>query len=156
MKILVISDTHKNTQMLRKALDNHPEIEHIFHLGDLDSDVDAVRADYPNKVFHCVCGNNDFGSSYAPTGLCRLNGRTIYYTHGHLQRVHSNLSSLLVEARQYNADIVLFGHTHIAFAKELDGIHFFNPGSASRPRAGEKSYGIIELGDELLFVLKSL
>ena len=142
--------------MLRKALDSHPEIKHIFHLGDLVSDVDSVKVDYPDKVFYCVCGNNDFGSDYAPTGLCKLNGRTIYYTHGHLQRVHTNLFMLLAQAKQYGADIVLFGHTHIALVQEIDGVHFFNPGSASRPRAGEKSYGIIELSDELLFVFKSL
>ncbi len=156
MKILVISDTHKNTTMLRKALDTHPEIEHVFHLGDLTDDVEQVKGDYPDKTFCCVCGNNDFGSQHAPTGLCKLNGRTIYYTHGHLQRVHSNLSGLLAEAKRYGADIALFGHTHVAFSQEIDGVHLFNPGSASRPREGEKSYGIIELGDEILFVFKSL
>lgn len=156
MKILVISDTHKNTQMFRKALDAHPEIEHVFHLGDVTDDIEAVKDDYPEKVFHCVCGNNDFGSQYAPTGIEVLNGRTIYYTHGHLQRVHSNLWGLLAEAKRYNTDIALFGHTHIAFAQEVDGVHLFNPGSVSRPRDGKKSYGIIELGDEILFVFKSL
>lgn len=156
MKILVISDTHKNMTMLRKAIDNHPDIEHVFHLGDLTDDIEGVKGEYPEKTFHCVCGNNDFGSQYAPTGIEVLNGRTIYYTHGHLQRVHSNLSGLLVEAKRHNADIALFGHTHIAFAKQIDGVHLFNPGSASRPRDGEKSYGIIELGEEFLFVFKSL
>jgi len=156
MKILVISDTHKNLTALRNALDAHPEIEHVFHLGDLSSDVEQIMNDYHGKKFHCVRGNNDFDSRYAPAGIEILNGRTIYYTHGHLQRVHSNLSGLLMEAKRYSADIVLFGHTHIAFAQEIDGVHLFNPGSASRPREGEKSYGIIELGDEMLFVFKSL
>lgn len=156
MKILVISDTHRNIAMLRRAIDNHADIEHIFHLGDLDSDVEQVKGDYPEKTFYCVCGNNDFGSQYAPRGIQIINGRTIYYTHGHLQRVHSNLSALVVEAKRCNADIVLFGHTHIASAQEIDGVHFFNPGSASRPRKGERSYGVIEVGDELLFVFKSL
>ena len=156
MKILVISDTHRNTDMFRKALDNHPEIEHIFHLGDLNSDVEQVRNSYPNKKFYCVCGNNDFISEYAQTGIQVLGGRTIYYTHGHLQRVHSNLSTLVSQAKQYNADIVLFGHTHVALAEQIDGVHIFNPGSASRPRQGEKSYGIIELGEELFFEMKTL
>lgn len=156
MKILVISDTHRNTAMLRKALDNHPEIEHIFHLGDLNSDVEQVKAGYPNKKFYCVCGNNDFISEYAETGIQVLNGRTIYYTHGHLQRVHSNFSALVAEAKQYKADIALFGHTHVALVEEFDGVYIFNPGSASKPRQGEKGYGIIELGEELFFEFKTL
>ncbi|MBR5773439.1 MAG: metallophosphoesterase [Clostridia bacterium] len=155
MKILVISDTHKNTQMLRRALDNHPEIVHVFHLGDHTADVDAVREDYPDKTFYCVCGNNDFGSQYAPTGVCELNGRTIYYTHGHLQRVHDHLHNLIAEAKHYGADIALFGHTHISCTIQTDGVFLFNPGSASRPRMGNRSYGIIEL-DELLFIEQSL
>ncbi len=156
MKILVISDTHRDTERLRKALDNHPDINHVFHLGDLVADVEKIRHDYPQKEFYCVRGNNDFGSDCQLTGLQKINGRTIYYTHGHSQRVHSNLSGLIKEAQQYNADIVLFGHTHVAFSQEIDGVHFFNPGSASRPRDDKRSYGIIELGDELLFVFGTL
>ena len=150
MKILVISDTHKNTDMLRRALDNHPDIEHVFHLGDLTSDVDAVRADYPERTFYCVSGNNDSDALYPLTGLCELNGRTIYYTHGHRQRVHDHPYRLIAEARQSGADIALFGHTHIPCALESDGLLVFNPGSASRPRMGNRGYGIIELGDEIL------
>ena len=150
MKILVISDTHKNIDMLRRALDNHPDIEHIFHLGDLTADVDAVRPDYPQKTFYCVSGNNDFGSQYPPTGLCELNGVTIYYTHGHRQRVHDHPYNLIAEAKQYGADIALFGHTHIPCELEVDGLRLFNPGSASRPRMGNRGYGIIELGGEIL------
>lgn len=156
MKILVISDTHGDVKMLRKALDENPDIMHAFHLGDLTADVDAVRADYPERTFYCVCGNNDFGSQYPPTGLCKLNGRTIYYTHGHLQRVHAHFYGLIAEARQYGADIVLFGHTHIPYATETDGIYLFNPGSASRPRMGNKGYGVIVLSDDCLFVHQTL
>ena len=152
MKILVISDTHRDVSSLRNALDSNPDIRHVFHLGDLVADVEAVMGDYPDRELHCVRGNNDFNPAYPLTGIEKLNGRTIYYTHGHSQRVHSNLSGLLKEAQQYGADIVLFGHTHVALAQEVDGIYFFNPGSTSRPRVGERSYGIIELSDELLFV----
>ncbi len=156
MKILVISDTHKNTAMLRKALDENPDIEVVFHLGDLVSDVEEVKGDYPDKTFYCVRGNNDIFSDYPLYGLQIINGRTIYYTHGHLQRVHDHPYNLIAEAKQCGADIALFGHTHIPCAVEADGLFLFNPGSASRPRMGGKGYGIIELGDELLLVSKSL
>ena len=58
MKILVISDTHKNMTMLRKAIDNHPDIEHVFHLGDLTDDIEGVKGEYPEKTFHCHSSRN--------------------------------------------------------------------------------------------------
>ncbi|MCK4311916.1 MAG: metallophosphoesterase family protein, partial [Candidatus Cloacimonetes bacterium] len=39
-RIIIISDTHKNQVLLRKAFSNEDNITHIFHLGDNYEDLD--------------------------------------------------------------------------------------------------------------------
>ena len=41
-------------------------------------------------------------------------------------------------------DAVVFGHTHKAFCGTIDGILFFNPGYAGKPKSGaERSVAIL-------------
>jgi len=46
-----------------------------------------------------------------------------------------------------NCDIILAGHSHSIFHKQVDGVHFINPGSVGRmfDRNPEASYATIEL-----------
>ena len=45
-------------------------------------------------------------------------------------------------------DVVAFGHTHIAFHRVVDGVHFVNTGSVGRPKDGDPraGYVLLELG----------
>ena len=45
-------------------------------------------------------------------------------------------------AREAQAELLLFGHTHIPFCEELEGLWVLNPGSCQGRRG---TYGIIEL-----------
>ena len=51
--------------------------------------------------------------------------------------------------RQFpDADIVVFGHSHMPVDMVEDGTHLFNPGSPTDPRREPTgSYGWLELGD---------
>lgn len=40
-----------------------------------------------------------------------------------------------------HADIIAFGHTHVPYHRELDGIHFLNTGSVGRPKDGDPRAG---------------
>ena len=40
-----------------------------------------------------------------------------------------------------NADIILFGHTHVPFHRDVDGVHFVNTGSVGRPKDGDARAG---------------
>ena len=42
-------------------------------------------------------------------------------------------------------DIVAFGHTHLPFHKEIEGIHFINTGSVGRPKDGDWRAGYVLL-----------
>ena len=47
-------------------------------------------------------------------------------------------------------DCIVFGHTHYPVNRSIDGVYFFNPGSAVDKRfAKSRSIGILEVGDEL-------
>ena len=59
------------------------------------------------------------------------------------------LSGYIHEARAKNADIALFGHTHRGLTRYEDGLYLMNPGSLTR--AGEHSYGIIDITDGGIF-----
>ncbi|HPE07960.1 MAG TPA: metallophosphoesterase family protein, partial [Smithellaceae bacterium] len=47
-------------------------------------------------------------------------------------------------------DCIVFGHTHQPLNKRINGVYFFNPGSAVDKRfAASRSIGILEVGKEL-------
>jgi putative phosphoesterase len=39
------------------------------------------------------------------------------------------------------ADVIVFGHTHVPFHREVDGVHFINTGSVGRPKDGDPRAG---------------
>lgn len=39
------------------------------------------------------------------------------------------------------ADIILFGHTHVPYHRVVDGVHFINTGSVGRPKDGDPRAG---------------
>jgi len=50
---------------------------------------------------------------------------------------------------RYDEDVVLFGHSHVQFAKLVDGTVFFNPGTVGQHRLGtvEAAYAVIDDGN---------
>lgn len=40
-----------------------------------------------------------------------------------------------------NADVILFGHTHVPYHKVVEGVHFINTGSVGRPKDGDPRAG---------------
>ena len=39
------------------------------------------------------------------------------------------------------ADVIVFGHTHVPYHREVDGVHFVNTGSVGRPKDGDPRAG---------------
>jgi diadenosine tetraphosphatase ApaH/serine/threonine PP2A family protein phosphatase len=50
------------------------------------------------------------------------------------------------------ADVIVFGHTHVPYHRVVDGVHFVNTGSAGRPKDGDQraGYCILTLADEAM------
>lgn len=142
MRILVVSDTHRDYNALRQAVLAQPNAEVVIHLGDGADEAADVKYLFPEKTFYQVRGNCDWGSALSAVGSVTLEGKKIFYTHGHGYNVKYGLYELKAAARAQKANIVLFGHTHRALAEFEDGLYLMNPGSLS---GGTASYGIIDI-----------
>ena len=146
MKILVISDTHRDLSNLGKVLETESPVNLLIHCGDICGDGETVEK-LCGCEFHAVAGNMDMGSDLPGELLIEAGGRRIFVVHGHRYYVGSGIEDLKETARENEADIVLYGHTHIPYLEETPEIIVMNPGSLSYPRQWEKrcSYGVIEI-----------
>lgn len=129
MRILVVSDTHRDRYALRKAVLEQPGAQVVVHLGDGEEEADLVKNDFPEKMFLQVRGNCDWGSALPPEGFRNIEGKNIFYTHGHLYNVKYGLYEIKSAARGKKADVLLYGHTHEAVTEYEDGLYIMNPGS---------------------------
>ncbi len=129
-KVIVLSDLHGSIRSLRNVLDRYDDLDYIIMLGDLG--IHPVFLHH-EKIF-LVKGNlvNDYGDKYED--IANIMGHNIFITHGHRYFVHDRIDLLVKRAKELKCDIALFGHTHMVYAKNIDGILTLNPGSAFTPR----------------------
>ena len=138
MKILVFSDSHRSRGGMMDAIDAHnPDL--VIHLGDLQDDAEEVGYAYPQLAMIKVPGNCDGWTTAPAIRLVTLEGRRVLLSHGHLWRVKQGYGAAIREARKADAHILLFGHTHVAYCEQVEGLWVMNPGSS------RKSYGVILL-----------
>ena len=142
MRILVVSDSHSDYFSLRKAVLAQPTASIIFHLGDCVEEFEKLMEEFPNKDFYRVRGNCDYFSNLPDKIIVTIEGKRILATHGHIHNVKSELETLYLAGKESEADIIVFGHTHVALTNYIDGIHLLNPGSI---RGYKGTYGIIDI-----------
>lgn len=144
-KLLIISDTHGNAHAIERIIKkHHNDHQHVFHCGDSElSSHDPVL-----KNIHIVRGNCDYDANLPNERLIEIEQTRIYITHGHLYGVKSSLTRLHEKAQSMNANVVLYGHSHIANAEIMDDILYVNPGSIAYPRGSKNpTYCIITLSE---------
>lgn len=145
IKLLIVSDTHGDVFQLSELVKKYKNYDYLFHLGDSARDLNKI--DFNGKKF-VVKGNVDFISKAKNEIFINVANKKIMITHGHRYGVKYGLERLYFSALENEADIVLFGHTHISMNEKYDDILFFNPGSLAYPRLLSKgSYGIIEISE---------
>lgn len=69
----------------------------------------------------------------------------VFATHGHRYYVKSTMDSLLNAAHFSGAQLVLYGHTHIARIEYPAGMTVVNPGSSGL--GSEPSFAVIDISD---------
>lgn len=128
-KLLVVSDSHGLTKRLETIAERH-EVDLNIHCGDSELEKTAQALDR----FTVVKGNCDFENRFPEYEVIDIDGLRIFVTHGHLYDVKSSLMQLRYRALELESDIVLFGHSHIAYCEQIDQQLFINPGSIRQAR----------------------
>lgn len=159
MKILIVSDTHRQNNNYLKAVKQEQPFDMMIHCGDAEGSEFLISEAAACPV-HMVLGNNDFFSDLPRELEFMIGSYKIWVTHGHFYFVSMDNKTIKKEAKARGADIVIFGHTHKPIVEEVNGIIAINPGSLTYPRQeGKKpSYVIMELedGKKPVFTIKFL
>ncbi|WP_047985013.1 metallophosphoesterase [Ornithinibacillus californiensis] len=139
-KVVIMSDSHGLTEEI-DIIKERESANVIFHCGDSEL---SEQAEELNGVF-TVAGNCDFNGRFPNELKKDIDGLTFFVVHGHLHNVKMNLMNLSYRAEEEKADIVCFGHSHVAGAEKVGDRLFLNPGSIRLPRMrAEKTYAVLE------------
>lgn len=129
MKILIMSDSHRDDEALANIIKKRSEVDLIIHAGDSCLDPDDPLL----KGMLVVRGNHDFKPFaqyivHSPFFIC----------HGHTFGIYKDFDSVIHAAKENQCSIVIHGHTHIPYDDIHEGIRIINPGSVMFNRG---SYG---------------
>lgn len=146
MKVLIVSDIHRSLKNLREVLEIEEPIDMLIHLGDVERQMADIRqmVDCP---IHMVAGNNDFLCGLPSEEEFEIGKYRVFITHGHSFFVNMTEEHLQDTARILEADIVMYGHTHMPVLEIEDDLITLNPGSLTYPRQSgrEPSYIVMTL-----------
>lgn len=148
MRVGIVSDIHGSYRMLLQAVAEMGSIDLLVQAGDSAWDVAKLLGE---KDIPCqqVAGNCDPCCGLPEETEFIIGPWKVLLTHGHRYGVKQGLLRLALHGRQAGADLVIFGHTHIPYWGEDDGIRLFNPGSLSAEHClGRPSYGILEINEQ--------
>ena len=134
----VMSDSHYDLNAVDDAVCAAGDVDCWFHAGDSIDDAGYLEKLSDVKDYK-VPGNVDWFSDAPPDLLAEVAGLRIFMTHGHRYGVKFSLDKLKMAAKAVNADIVIYGHSHVGAQEYADGRLFINPGSVSEPRDGLSS-----------------
>lgn len=130
MKALILSDSHGLVEEVEAIISRHrAEVDLVLHCGDSELD-EQHQALQHAIVVRGNCDASPFPEEWSET----VQGATIYATHGHKYNVKMTYVTLSYRAEEMEADIVCFGHSHVATAFKENGVIYINPGSISLPR----------------------
>ncbi len=145
MRIGITGDTHGSKQTILKIVQYMLPLDLWLHTGDYSPDADLLEKLTEVPVIR-VNGNCDRDGLAKPDEMLEHEGFNIWLTHGHRYFHHNEVSELAWWARRLEANIVVYGHTHVPMAKWYGDVLLVNPGSPARPRGGSKpSFAVLTL-----------
>lgn len=148
MKVLIVSDTHRSLKNLKIVLGREKPVDMLIHLGDVERQMADVMQ-MVNCPVHMIAGNNDFLSGLPNEEEFDIGRYKVFITHGHNYLVNITEERLQEIARILEADIVMYGHTHIPSLTIEEDLVTLNPGSLTYPRqSGRRPSYIVMTLDE--------
>ena len=162
MKVGIISDTHDNLTMIRKAIEKFIEakVELIIHCGDMVSPFSAREFEKVGDKLVYVYGNND-GDRIALGNALKKIGATVY--EGPLKLEFSGVKFMVyhgfkdveltkelprIVAKNGNYDYILYGHTHKLDVERIGNSTVINPGECCGYLTGESTIVILDTEDK--------
>ena len=142
MKIGIIADTHDNLPKIKEAVDilNQYGVGLVLHAGDYVAPF-SVK---PLLALHCpfkgVFGNNDGEKK----GLAEVSSGAIVPGPLFLE-LGSKKVALTHEFNSFEADIIVYAHTHVAEIKEEANKIIINPGEVCGWLYGRSSLALLDL-----------
>ncbi len=146
MKLLVLSDVHGEPAKFNRFLDCTTAYSHVLFLGDGYRDAECLQYAFPTQ-FAAVKGNCDYDCDWNEEYTFNAGKYRIFMTHGHRYGVKYCLDSLAAAAAAVGAQIALYGHTHVADIRYVNGVLCVNPGHVCYPDSTASYAEIIIDGD---------
>jgi len=150
MLVGVVSDTHVPDRVpviSDKVFEVFSGVDMILHAGDLTSS-DVMEKFNNLAPVKCVQGNMDryYGLELPRDEILKINGLVIGLNHGEVYP-RGDTQQLKYIALEMGVDVLISGHTHQPFIKEVDDILLLNPGSPTVPRLAYPSVMLVEFYD---------
>jgi len=151
LRVGVVSDSHRRFGLVPSMRDQCGRLDWLLHAGDHLTDAPRIAATLgvdPDRV-RGVVGNCDFPATEPAELLLELGGVKVLLVHGHQHGVKSGPQRLLYRAQEVGARVAIFGHSHIPFLEDVNGVLLLNPGSLSMPRRPQDppSCAVLEIAD---------
>ena len=161
--LLVFSDSHGNASLMKQALEANPGAD-IIHLGDGVDDMSFLNLE--GRQVYSVWGNFEGWMYPAPSQkdvyekIIEISGTRILMMHGHLRSVKSGTYAATLAALEAEADLLLYGHTHVPTDVYLPSgssvggtvlekpLRIMNPGTVGKGYS--LSYGVLTFRDGVL------
>jgi len=141
MKLGIISDTHGHLDPRISKL--FAGVDHIFHAGDIGYASIILELEEIAPVT-AVYGNTDVDMPFKETEVIQID-RQKFLVH-HIVNPHAPGDRVRDRIARAQPNVVVFGHTHKRFSETVNGILFFNPGYAGKPKYGtERSVALMHL-----------
>ncbi len=149
MLIGVLSDTHlisPDSQLDYILDDLLGQADMLLHAGDLVSR--SVLSRLEERGGLAVCGNMDdheVAQKIPQRRIIVAAGKRIGLIHGWGSK-QGLRDRVLSRFESDKPDIIIYGHSHVPFWGEIDGVMMFNPGAATRnPYTGNGTVGRLEI-----------
>ena len=151
-RLIAVADSHGDAESLRAAFEQaarNGKIDVAVFLGDGVRDFESVSADLRLRGTQCYAlrGNNDWTCDEPNELVLTVNGVRIFACHGHTRQVKYGLQRLWFAAREREARVALYGHTHCERVDFEAGVDLINPGAVCERYSRRSAYAELMIQD---------